>query len=305
MTDDDSHRGDEFVYTGLRFNAVYVIESMGGGQPKLGADLYDQVVFPTRVTLEGLYTDYSFVADEVQLHAKLRSILAAARAANHLPIIHFEAHCGEGGVQLADETVVTWRSLAPLLAAINEACRMNLMVVAMVCYAWSLMYSLTPSDRAPLFMLVAPPGPMSGQALFDATRAFYGALFGALDVNSGLEAMNSGMDFKDWPIRPATAEILFCRVFRRFVEELGTGQALSNRENEIVARMALARRLDVRDTAILRESLLRDSRDYRSAYDRLRERFLILISFQRIANGLGSRMKSVLTRPRRCQLAGA
>jgi hypothetical protein len=271
-----SKEGETVYKTGLRFNAVYVIESMGPGQPKLGEDLYDHVVLPSKLVLEELYTEYSFVAGELQLHAKLQSILDAAKSANHLPIIHFEAHGGEGGIELADESVVTWRSLMPLLSAINEACRMNLMIVAMTCYGWSLMYSLMPSDRAPLFMLVAPPGPMTGQALFNATRDFYKALFGALDINSGLEAMNPDIDFKDWPIRPATAEILFCRVFRLYVDELGGGQALAERENEIVAQVARHRLLDVRDTAIVRESVRSDLRDHRAEYDRMRQQFLML-----------------------------
>jgi hypothetical protein len=278
LIDENVDASEKLYKTGLRFNAVYVIESMGPGQPKLGQDLYDHVVLPGKLVLGELYTEYSFVADELQLHAKLRAILHGAKNANHFPIIHFEAHGGGGGIELADESIVTWRSLMPFLSAINEACRMNLMIVAMTCYGWSLMYSLMPSDRAPLFMLVAPPGPMTGQALFNATRDFYRALFGALDVNTGLEAMNPGVDFKDWSIRPATAEILFCRVFRMYVDELGD-KALAERENEIVARIARNRTLDVRDTAIVRESVRNDLRDYPAEYNRMREQFLMLDLF--------------------------
>jgi hypothetical protein len=39
--------------TELHFNAISVIESLGLGEPKTGRDLYDSVVFPATLTLDG------------------------------------------------------------------------------------------------------------------------------------------------------------------------------------------------------------------------------------------------------------
>lgn len=90
---------------------------------------------------------------------------------------------------------------------------MNLLVVTVSCKRWNLRYSLMPSDRALLFMLIGPPENVSAEALLNSTRDFYTALVEHLDLNEALEAMNGHLPFKQWPIKPATAEILFCAFF--------------------------------------------------------------------------------------------
>jgi hypothetical protein len=271
---------DQVVYTTkLLFNSVYVIESLPPGDSKTGEDLYDVVVFPKSRALEGLQTDFSRVANEAELTRKLLAIAHAAKVANHHPIIHLETHGTESGIALGDGSFVSWRNLAPLFARINEACRMNLLVVALACQGWNLTYSLMPSDRAPVFMLVGPPDDMTAAALLSASSGFYESLFAELDVNKGLVAMNKQLDFKDWPVRPATAEILFCRVFRLYLKELGSNSALQERENELVARFARQKSLDVMQTAELRLALRADLSEHRQAYNRLRETFLMLDLF--------------------------
>ena len=275
-----SPHGDELLYrTEVRFNAIYVLESLGPGEPKTGQDLYDSVVFPHSRALDGIHTEFASIANERELHAKLAAITYAARNANHHPIIHIEAHGGADGIQLADGALVTWRSIVPRFAEINRACRVNLTVVAIACEGSGLTYSLMPSDRAPVVMLIGPSESMSGEALLQATRRFYAALVEHLDFNRALEAMNEHLPFRDWPIRPATSEILFCRVFRKYLEEFATVDALKERENELIADMARTRNLNVLQTAALRASLRPQLADQRWWYDHFRESFLMLDLF--------------------------
>jgi hypothetical protein len=136
-----------------------------------------------------------------------------------------------------------------------------------------------PSDRAPVFMLVGPPDDISAAALLTATGRFYESLFAELDFNKGLEAMNKQLAFEDWPVRPATAEILFCRVFRMYLDEFGSQSAIQDRENELVASLARQRNLDLMQTTRLRMDIRADLSDHRRLYDRLRETFLMLDLF--------------------------
>jgi hypothetical protein len=216
---------DPYVYrTELRFNAIYIIESLPEGDFKSGEALYDNIVYP-RVSqkLDGAYTQFSRVDNKRQLHAKLREIDRAARVGNHQPIIHFEAHGFDRGIELADGALVEWSAIKPRLASINEACKMNLIVVAMACQGWNLMYSLMPSERAPLNMLIAPSEVITAGEIFEATRRFYDGLVAHLDLNEALQAMNEGLDYPQWRMKPGTAEILFCRVFRVHVEAQTAG----------------------------------------------------------------------------------
>jgi hypothetical protein len=279
---------DPTVYqTQLLFNAIYIIESLPEGDFKSGQSLYDDIVYP-RISqdLGGAYTEFSRVQNERELHAKLRQIDSAARSANHLPIIHFEAHGFDQGMELADGALVEWSAITPRLASINEACRMNLIVVAMACQGWNLMYSLMPSERAPLNMLIAPPENMTGGEILEATRRFYDGLVAHLDLNEALKTMNGNLDFSKWRISPGTAEILFCRVFRAYVAGL-TEDLLRERENASVANIARARNLDVKQTAILREQIRRDLVDHAGNYERQRHRFLMLDLYPDNSSNLG------------------
>lgn len=97
----------EMVYrTELRFNAIHVIESLRPGDRKTGEDLYDSIIFPRTRGLEGCYTKYRKVEDEGQLRSALREIATVCREANHLPLIHIEAHGSDDGIELTDGGLV-------------------------------------------------------------------------------------------------------------------------------------------------------------------------------------------------------
>jgi hypothetical protein len=273
-------KSKDFVYkTGVRFNAIYVLESLCPGELKTGQDLFDLVIYPAASQLESLHATLVPISTKTELLRELTLIEHAAQIANHYPVIHIEAHGSPDGIVLADDTHVAWSELIPAFSAINVACKNNLIVIAISCYGWNLTASLIPSDRAPVFMLVGPPEPMTAGALLNATQRFYKAFMSLFDVNQALEAMNAGLKFSEWPIRPATSEILYCRVFRHYMDELGSGDALKDRENRLVADIAKSRSLNVLQSAALRLEVRRDLADHRAAYDRYREKFLMLDLF--------------------------
>ena len=128
-------------------------------------------------------------------------------------------------------------------------------------------------------MLIGPPAPMKAGQLLDSTRRFYEVLVSQFDVNRALEAMNEGLPFAEWPLRPATAEILYCRVFREYLAEFASDASLQDRENQLVAQMARFRGLSPLESAALRLEVRRDLQDHRGAYERHRQRFLMLDLF--------------------------
>jgi len=226
-----------------------------------------------------MHAEYHDVPDKAELFRLLRFIAEAARVGNHHPIVHIEAHGGEDGLALADGDYVAWSDLTPILTEINVACKNNLVVVAMLCFGWNLTVSLMPSDRAPVFMLIGPPKPMDSGPLLDSTRRFYQALLSELDVNRALTAMNDGLPFDEWPLKPATAEILYCRVFRQYLADFASESSLQDRENQLVAQLASSRGLSLLEAAALRLEVRRDLKDHRGAYERHRQRFLMLDLF--------------------------
>ena len=78
----------EMVYrTQLRFNAIYVLESLRPGERKTGEDLYDSSIFPRTRELEGCFTRYLRVNDEGELRAAFRQIAKNCRDANHFVFV--------------------------------------------------------------------------------------------------------------------------------------------------------------------------------------------------------------------------
>jgi len=271
---------DAIVYnTHFNFNAVYVLESLGPNDEKTGESLYDDVIFPQTRVLDGCYTKFLKIPDEAALLDALRAIRDNVRAANHRPIIHIEAHGDSTGIQLSDRNVVGWRQLAEPFAAINQESEFNLTVMAIACQGWYLTGALMPADRAPVALVIGPPTDMSGQQLLDASTRFYDTLFRRLDLTAALVAMNEGRLYDDWSLKPATAEILFCRVFRRYVDEVCSAPNLQERENRLVADVVRAEGLNLLQSAGVRLEVRRHIGDYEWWYNHFRERFMMLDIF--------------------------
>jgi hypothetical protein len=265
--------------TGLQFNTIHVIESLAPGQLRSGRELYESILLPATHTHEGLQAEYHYIRTSAELDHVLGKVAEECAEKGRDPILHFEAHGDEQGLALADGTHVPWTTLTPQLATINRACRMNLMVLAMMCNGWDLTVALMPNDRSPVFMLFGPPSELSGLAIQDATQRFYSTLISTWDVNDALSSMNEGQPFEQWSIRPASAEILFCRVFRYYMQDLESGRTLQDRENKIVADMAKANKLTVVDTAVLRLQVRERLTDHPWWYDHLRRTFLMIDLF--------------------------
>ena len=271
---------DRILYrTEVRFNSIYVIESLPDGDPKTGRDLYDQVIYPATLQLPGIHTQFLSAPTSGAFLGALAEVGRNVRLYNHIPILHIEAHGSDDGIGLADGTEVTWRDLVPILGDINQACKMNLTVIAISCMGWNLTHSLMPADRAPLFMLVGPPAAMTGEDLLAATKRFYEAIAQHVDMNKGLEAMNDGQEYDTWRLKPATAEILYCRVFRHYLDELGGIDQSEQRVDAVVANVLESRPLHPQKIDDLRASVRRDLSDHRLWYDHWRHTFLMLDLF--------------------------
>jgi hypothetical protein len=279
VTPSDANADEPLYRTEIRVNSIYVLESLRPGEPKTGEDLYDVVIYPGKSVRDGMYAQFARVPTKRDLIRQLSRIALAAEQANHRPIIHIEAHGGADGSQLMDGDYVRWTELIPLFTRINIACKNNLVVVAISCFGWGLTAALMPSDRAPVMMLVGPPDAMTAAELLEATRRFYHSLMSEFDMNHALEAMNDHRAFADWKIRPATAEILFCRVFRQYLAEQATPEALTARENALVATVIDGRPRRALDMAALRIAIRLDLANHRAAYDGHRHTFLMLDLF--------------------------
>jgi len=273
--------------TVIDFNSIYVIESLPDGALKTGRDLYDSIVFPESGKLAGIHTQFSTARTPDEFGQRLAAVGRNTRLGNHKPIVHIEAHGTDDGIELADGAVVQWRELIGIFGDINQACGMNLIVVAISCSGWNLTASLVPSDRAPVNMVIGPVDTMKAGELLKATQVFYRTLYATLDLNSAIEAMNDNRPYAEWRIKPGLAEVLFCRVFRTYVKELGTSEVLQQREDKLVAQAIKSGNVGKEQLLQLRLSIRKDLRDHRKLFEHFRRIFLMLDIFPERADRYG------------------
>jgi hypothetical protein len=265
---------------------VLVIESLASARlasetvskPWLtGRDLFDTTI-RTAVDKHNIVAEYFDVADRRQFFGAIRRAFDLAQS-GRAPILHFEMHGHAEGLTLASGDHITWASLAPKLAQVNEACRMNLLVVAAACEGWYLTSTLHPTRRSPVWGVLGPPKTIQAGTLREAIRAFYQVLFSRFDLRAAVSAMNDNNDISDWQVSLVTADIMFCRVFRAYIAGLDSGETQEKRVNRLVSELAAAQQLDVSQTMSVRAEIAAELNDHQFWYDKYRQTFLMLDLF--------------------------
>jgi hypothetical protein len=91
--------------------------------------------------------------------------------------------------------------------------------------------------------------------------------------------MNGGTEISDWAYRVASAEILFCKVFRSYMEDLRLGETQAQRVNRLVTEIARIKNLDVLQTMQLRTEIAANISNHKWWFDFYRTGFLMLDLF--------------------------
>lgn len=262
----------------VAFDAVVVIESLRSPDDLLtGAELFARTIRPG-LERHNLYGELY----QVRTAAEFRGALVAVRnhaGAGRAPILHLEAHGDELGIQLVSGETITWTELAPALAEVNRLSQVNLLVVAAACHGWFLGSVLRPVSRSPFWGVIGPPDRAGDTDLSNAMHRFYSELLINFDLTKALRAANLGAAYPEWRYRINSAEILFCKVFRYYMDDLRVGGTKEQRVARLVVEIARAKNLDALQTARLRVQLTEDLENHRFWYEFYKEHFLMLDLF--------------------------
>jgi len=266
--------------TSLQFDSINVIESLlPPDDLRTGKDLFESVLAPYSIADPGFVTGYRDVATRAEFFGALRGILSTTGKYGLSPIIHIEAHGDAAGIELKSMEHVEWMEIAPLLAKINEAARMNLLVVAALCRGWNMISILRPIDRSPAFAVLGTEEEPKAGDLYRAMKAFYQSLLEEpLDLRRGLDAANGGVPLSEGTYGLLTAELMLCRVFRTYVAG-DPDETESQRVSRLVVDLARQQGADLRQTMYWRYEITKDIRDYSRWFEHYRKKFLMLDLF--------------------------
>lgn len=178
-------------------NAVFVIDALGENDMQTGLKVYNKLR-----DLRDYAGHKEHIVERVQITdgGDLRTVLdqIRMRCANDglRPILHFESHGDERGLEIGETQVhVSWDVLETLLRPINVACEGHLGVVMSVCQG---LYAIRPVKlhrHAPFLFLVGTQEKILQGALADQLPAFYEELFASGELDTALEKVPSCKPF--------------------------------------------------------------------------------------------------------------
>ena len=197
---------------GFKFNELWMIESLKKDEQKTGSALYNDVWKPYTSQHTNLTCKYRDCTTKGEVIKTLEEIALSAQN-GYYPLLHIECHGDNNkkGLILADNSLITWEELAPLIQKINVECGVNLCVVLAACYGKEgiEIFGHAGFNRAPLYALIGSIDALLPTELEQAFKLFYKEFIQTCDfINSLIEA-NSEIRTSDNKIQILNVEDLY------------------------------------------------------------------------------------------------
>lgn len=167
--------------------AIVIIESLPDGDTKTGQRLRDDLDL-IAISLGNIFTvRFATVESADELEALLNQLWAWVVASGGIGLcLHIECHGSQEGIQLADGSLMPWSRLSPLLANINRASRMNLLVWLACCYGGYFVLACRYHETVPFAAIVGPGNEIEPYTLLAFASSFYTELCRTRDVTEAL-----------------------------------------------------------------------------------------------------------------------
>lgn len=217
------------------FNQILIVDSLPEGQlntaARLFADAQDwaQVIggvphiASVRVPSSGAFLDL------------LAQLAQQASREPYVPLLHIECHGGEGGLEFADGSWLTWNDMKPAFVNLNVATRLNLITVVAACHGGAIASFVRAEHRAPFWAFLAPKRQISAGDLETALSSFYQALLtrSSERAMSALRATQAGDEF--WQL---SAQTIYRLIVEGYAECHLTQEAVQQQAERLRARAA-------------------------------------------------------------------
>ncbi len=229
----------------LRFNAIYVVESLGYGESKTGESLYDNVIQQLKATRSTLHTAFRRVRSATEWHECVAEIEQECRDNGYAPILHIEAHGDPDGLELASKEHLSWAAMRDALTRLNRISGFNLLAVLGACNSTYLVKVLTPTDPAPVWGMIGQAGTPTGAELLAGFTAFYAELLHSLNGQRALSALNAAVSGGTAAYLFIDARTAFKWVYEQYLVLACDAAALERRENQIMLNIQVTQGIQV------------------------------------------------------------
>lgn len=172
---------------------LIIIDSLGQSDFQSGEKLFEDLKLKT-------YLDNSFlvfhrkISDLETLYESMDWIKDQIHIEKIYPIIHFEAHGCDNGMQVNADLNLEWKNLLSRLREINVLLLNNLIVTMSMCKGSSLIYKIDYHDRAPFKILIGPDFNLKAGELYEGFYSFYDSFFFGYDFNKAFERLSMNIE---------------------------------------------------------------------------------------------------------------
>ncbi len=267
----------------LTLGTVHVVEWLRPGDVRTGWDLFGELEPLGIASKPEVQTRFWRAVTREGFTKLLQTFENEFRATGRIPLLHVETHGNSDGIGVSADEGIRWPDFMEALISFNRLTRLNLVVVLAACEGFWGVQMLQPDRRAAAFRgLIGPNRRVDYDELSRGCMAFYRTVFGQLNGDAALKAMNGAVDpAKDtfWSI---SAETAFKIVYQSYLENQCTPEAFENRVATILENIGERRRAEghvgrfkweiARDREVARTYL----GDHRARFEEMRREFFFI-----------------------------
>ena len=175
----------------FRFNKIYIIESLADDEIKTGKYLYEDLFHHNDKNNEYGF-EYQTIKNAYGLKIYLELILFEIKSKSLLPIIHFEMHGGNEGIQLSSGEIIQWNDVAVILQKINIELKNKLVVVFALCYGINFLsvFGDFVNSRAPFAGLLSTADYLLVDEIQKGFIKFYKGILETRNGNEAIKTLN-------------------------------------------------------------------------------------------------------------------
>ncbi|MDP3836428.1 MAG: hypothetical protein Q8Q82_20950 [Hydrogenophaga sp.] len=211
--------------TFLRFNRLYIIESLESHEVKTGQILFDY--------LKPIIEDADFnlpmghyTTESVQGFRDVLAEVLANSQQGHLPWLHIECHGSDEGLEFANGSEIGWQELCDLLRPINQACQFQLFVVLSCCQGAGIVSGIDTGRGAPCLGLIGPSHVVHPAELLGHFRDFYRQLIATTDLGAAFRSWTS-RSLENGQMAIVTAEHWWTQLMSAYLGEHATRDGIA------------------------------------------------------------------------------
>lgn len=233
----------------LRFNRVYVLQSLDKAEKQTGSILYNDLLRWQHYQLNKLSAELVEVECKAHLISVFDQIRENVYTNNYYPYIHFEVHGNQMGLVLNTSELVTWKELAIWFETINWSIQNNLFVSFATCYGAKIFEKIDIMRVSPFFGFLAPTDKVLNNDIEVGFYKYFETLFSTFDGNQAIKVLNDSLSSGSSKFICQQSEQVFEIIANKYIEKLQTSPSFKKlRTEQLLSKMKQSQKLMARYT---------------------------------------------------------